>query len=79
MAPDAPAPTYDSHGNAVSEWTINVRYDAVRDLVTVRWSIEAGPYNKASSGSNEYAPQDLEDAISDVQRAVRICGARRLF
>lgn len=79
MAPDAPAPTYDSHGNQVSEWYVRVAYDAIRDQLGVYWSIKAGPYNKASNGFNVYEPQDLEDAISDLQRAVRICGARRLF
>lgn len=79
MSPDAPAPVYDSHGNQVSDWHVRVGYDSIRDEVTVSWSIAAGPYNKASHGSNSYPPVDLEDAIADVQRSVRICGARRLF
>lgn len=79
MAPDAPAPTYDSKGNEVAEWAISIRYDAVRDNLTIVWTQEAGPYHKAKRVQNNYSPQDLEDLVADVQRAIRILGARRLF
>lgn len=79
MAPDAPTPTYDSKGNLVAEWAITVRYDALRDDLIVNWRQEAGPYHKAKSSESHYDPKDLEDALADIQRAVRILGARRLF
>lgn len=79
MAPDAPPPTYDSRGNMVAEWSVTMRYDAVRDEITVHWRQDAGPYSKAKALTHRYDPVDVEDALADVQRAVRICGARRLF
>lgn len=79
MSPDAPAPTYDSHGNQVSAWYVRAEFDPVRDRLVVSWQISAGPYNKASAGVKDYDPVDLEDVVADLQRAVRICGARRLF
>jgi hypothetical protein len=79
MAPDAPQPTYDSKGNMVAQWTLRVAYDSVRDQLTLDWSQEAGPYHKAKRVSNTYDPRNLEDAIADIQRAMRILGARRLF
>lgn len=79
MATDAPSPTFDSHGNLVAEWSITVRYDALRDDLIVNWRQEAGPYHKAKALEEHYAPQDLEDALAAIQRAVRIMGARRLF
>lgn len=77
--PDAPAPTFDSHGNMVSGWSTRIDYDPIRDLISISWNIEAGPYNRDSRGREEFDPVDLEDAISHLQRTVRICGARRLF
>lgn len=79
VAPDAPAPTYDSHGNLVAEWTVSINYDAVRDVLRVHMRQEAGPYTRATVETHEYAPQDVEDAVSDLCRQVRIRGARRLF
>lgn len=79
MAPDAPAPVYDSHGNRVAEWSLRIAYDATQDRLTVSWQQEAGPYHKSKALVEHYDPKDLEDAIADVQRAVRILGARRLF
>lgn len=77
--PDAPKPTYDSHGNMVAAWTIRVGYDPLRDLLEVHWRQEAGPYHKAKSLTETYDPVDLEDMLATLQRAVRILGARRLF
>lgn len=79
MAPDAPSPTYDSHGNLVAEWKVSIEYDALRDVLRVFWRQEPGPYHKGKSLVTEHAPQDVEDALSDVVKAVRIMGARRLF
>lgn len=79
MAPDAPAPTYDSHGNMVAPWMIRISYDPLRDVIDVFWQQEAGPYHKAKTLSTTHAPVDVEDALADVCRAVRILGARRLF
>lgn len=77
--PDAPAPTYDSHGNQVAAWQIVIEYDPLRDVLSTRWRQEAGPYHKAKRESRDYPVMDLEDLVADVQRAVRILGARRLF
>lgn len=77
--PDAPAPTYDSRGNQVAEWSVTIRYDAVRDYLQVYWNQEAGPYNKAKRLETTHDPHAVEDALADVMRAVRILGARRLF
>lgn len=79
MSPDAPTPTYDSHGNEVAEWAIRISYDASRDQIGVYWSQEAGPYHTAKREFKAYDVTDLEDVLSDVQKAVRILGARRLF
>lgn len=79
MAPDAPPPTFDAHGNLVAEWSITVRYDSLRDDIIVNWRQEAGPYHKAKALEEHYKPQDLEDVIAVIQRAIRILGARRLF
>jgi hypothetical protein len=54
-------------------------YDSLRDVIRLTWSISAGPYNKASHGSEVFDPVDVEDAVAAVQRNARICGARRLF
>lgn len=77
--PDAPQPTYDSHGNMVAAWTIRCSYDPLRDLLEVHWHQEAGPYHKEKRLTETYDPSDVEDLIATVQRAIRILGARRLF
>lgn len=79
MAPDAPAPVYDTHGNQVATWSVYVTYDPGRDVVDVRWTQGEGPYHTSKNGTNSYSPVDLEDALADIQRMVRILGARRLF
>lgn len=79
MAPDAPPPTYDSTGNLVAEWMVTVRYDSVRDVVNVTQVQEAGPYHKARVQTDTYAPTEIEDIASALDRALRILGARRLF
>lgn len=79
MAPDAPAPTYDSHGNMVAEWSIRFSYDSLRDRLEVTASQEAGPYHKATRETRYFEVVDVEDALAFVQQRARICGARRLF
>lgn len=79
VAPDAPAPTYDSQGNAVAEWMVTIRYDAVRDSITVTQVQEAGPYHKARVQTDTYAPSEVEALLAGITATVRILGARRLF
>lgn len=70
---------YDAHGNQVAAWFVRLEYSPLTDSLTATWSQEAGPYHKAKTVSNTYDVGDVEDAIADLQRAARICGARRLF
>lgn len=79
MAPDAPAPTFDSHGNQVAAWVIRAEYNPLIDLLTLSMTQEAGPYHKAKRVYNTYDVNDVEDLLADMTRAVRIMGARRLF
>lgn len=79
MAPDAPPPTYDSHGNIVAEWMVTVRYDAVRDAITVHQAQEAGPYTKARRHTDTYAPNEVEALLASLTTMIRTLGARRLF
>lgn len=76
---DAPTPRYDSQGNLVASWSVRVDYDPQRDTVSVSWHQGAGSYHPSKSGQNLYTPVDIEDAAADVQRRLRILGARRLL
>ena len=77
--PDAPRPTYDSHGNLVGGWAVGLSYDPAKDELSLYWRQAAGPYHAAKNGTETYDPRDLEDAIAALDRRVRILGARRLF
>lgn len=77
--PDAPAPTYDSHGNLVAEWKVTIRYDALRDVLEVHQAQEAGPYTKARRHTDVYAPHEVEALLASIGTMVRTLGARRLF
>ena len=79
VAPDAPDPTYDARGNLVAEWTVSIRYDAVRDDLVLHCAQEAGPYNKAKVQTDHFAPDEIEDLLVLFLARVRIMGARRLF
>ena len=77
--PNAPAPTYYKHGNLVAEWSVHCTYSPDRDEIVLTWRQAEGSYTAAKSGSATHGPGDLEDVVADLQRAVRILGARRLF
>ncbi len=77
--PDAPPPTYDSHGSLVAAWKVTIEYDDVRDEIRVHRQQEAGAYTKARRETATYAPTEIEDALQDLERIARICSARRLF
>lgn len=77
--PPAPRPIRDSHGNEVAPWFIRMEYSPLTDEIIVTRHQDAGPYHKAHTESTSYGVVDVEDAIAAVQRAARVCGARRLF
>lgn len=77
--PDAPSPTYDSHGNRVAAWKVTIEYDDARDELRLCYRADPGPYSSGHRRDDVYDPADIEDALGDLTRAIRIMGARRLF
>lgn len=79
MAPDAPEPIYDSHGNLVAGWHVGVFYDPTSDAVHVYWATQEGSYARATTGTRCWPAEEVGEALEEVQRRAEHLGARRLF
>lgn len=79
MSPDAPPPTYDSHGNEVAPWHISLAYNPVRDLLTLWFRQEACEYASEKTLAMDYPPTSVEQALEVAARLAREASARRLF
>lgn len=77
--PNAPQPTYDSHGNPVVHWTARLGYDPTDDAIVLTFEVPEGPYHKSQHLSTGYGFDEIEEALADLQRLVRTAAARRLF
>lgn len=77
--PDAPAPTYDSHGNIVPPWSVTATYDPVRDEINVRSYRGESSYLKAVDRVWSCDGDDVEAAVEHLAREVRVLGSPRLF
>lgn len=79
MAPDAPAPVYNSNGRPMGDWLLVVRYNSTRDVLSLSWTREKTPWSKQSQGAIAYPPEDLPDLIEGVTTQLNVLGQPRLF
>jgi hypothetical protein len=79
MAPDAPAPVYDSAGNVVTSWSIRLDYDPIVDEIVLHWSHPAGPYTREDRGRLSFPSDQPQQARDALLLRYSILSARRLF
>lgn len=77
--PDAPAPTYDQHGNPVTHWTARLGYSDLEDGIVLTFDTPAGSYHGSQHLETGYGYDEVERALEDLCRLVRTAAARRLF
>lgn len=79
MAPDAPPPTYNDNGRLMHEWLVVVRYDCIRDVITVSWTKDGDLYHRRQQGAVAYPSSNLTEALEAIGTQVSNLHAPRLF
>jgi hypothetical protein len=79
MAPDAPAPTYNSHGNAVRPWLVVLRYDDARDVLTMSWTVDGDAWHRQQQGAQAWPSSEVEALVEAAEVKIRSLAAPRLF
>lgn len=77
--PDAPPPRYNDQGRPLGDWIVVVRYDSLRDAMTLSWTRDATQWAKRWQGAVAYPSDELEDLMEGLRTQVQVLAAPRLF
>lgn len=77
--PDAPQPTFNSHGNLMTDWLVVVSYRAERDVYTLSWTRDGDLYRRTQQGAVAYPVEDLTALLDGIHQQVNVLAAPRLF
>lgn len=79
MAPDAPPPTFNGHGNQVREFLVVLRYDATRDVLTCSWTQDGDAFRRTQQGAFARPPGEVTQFLEEVARQFTLLNSPRLF
>lgn len=79
MAPDAPPPRYNDRGRPAGDWLVVLRYDSVRDLLTLSWNRDATSWEKSWKGAESYMHDDIDTVKRRTEDLVDVLTVQRLF
>lgn len=79
MAPDAPAPRYNERGRPAGDWLLVIRYDSVRDCITLSWNRDGTTWEKGIKGAEAYQHDDLDTVQGRASDLIEFLSVQRLF
>lgn len=76
---NAPAPTYDEHGNIDLEWLLVVRYDPSRRCITLSWTKDGDLFRRSKRGAMAYPVDEAGDVLDGITSTMAMLANPTLF